>query len=147
MGYYGNDMLEQFKYTSDQQAAKSLNASTGYITSVDPSTYKAKVMLEPIGIETEWLPIGTMYAGNGFGLLSLPDEGTEVLVVFEMGNISCGKIICCNFNNIEIPPALEVGEVMMLHQSGSFFKFHANGDVELNASGKISITDSSGVRL
>jgi phage baseplate assembly protein gpV len=130
--YYGNDMLEQFKYTGNQQNKKFLNVSVGTITSVDPDSYTAKVMLEPIGVETEWLPLGTMYAGNNFGLLALPDVGTEVLVVFEMGDIKCGKIICCNFNNIDKPPAVNPGEVIMLHKSGSLLKFNTDGSIEVS---------------
>lgn len=128
---YGNDMLEQVKHEGNKQANRFLNASIGHITSV-ARDYTAKVMLEPTGIETEWLPIGSFYAGNNFGFLALPEQGTEVIVVFEMGDIKCGKIICYNFNDVDKPPVIDIGEVVMLHKSGSFFKFHANGNVEIS---------------
>ncbi len=131
--YIGKDALELIKHAGRQQAEQLMVASTGWITSVDPVKYMAKVMLEPLGVETGWLPIGTLYAGNGFGLVALPDDGTEVTVIFEMGNVNVGKILLFNFNDTDAPPSgLQPGEAWLVHKSGSALKFHADGSVDLN---------------
>ena len=96
-------------------------------------------MLEPLGQETGWLSIGTMYAGNGFGILAVPDINTEVLVAFEMGNIDCGRLVCFNFNDTDKPPQINTGDVVIVHKSGSFLKFHSDGSVELSPNTTLKI--------
>jgi phage baseplate assembly protein gpV len=114
-----------------------MSASGGYITSVDPINYMAKVMLQPAGVETGWLPIGTWYAGNGFGLVALPDLKTEVTVIFEMGDLNSGKILLSDFNKQDLPPASEPGEVIFKHKSGSILKFDIGGNVEVTPAGQL----------
>ncbi len=140
MMYKGQDMLELMKHLGGKQAGQIMVASSGTITSADPTKYMAKVLLQPLGIETGWLPIGTLYAGPGFGLVALPDVGTEVTVLFEHGDLNCGKVLCCNFNDSDAPPAgLLPGEVVMLHKSGSLLKFDVGGDVEINPAGLLKL--------
>jgi len=104
-GYLGLDWTEQTKMLSQQQMAGMMLASAGYVTSLDLAKKMGKVMLQPIGIETGWIPLAYM-----FGLVSLPPEGTEVLVVFEMGNLNMGRIIC-SFQVPEDPrPIARVGD-------------------------------------
>lgn len=90
-GYIGLDFTEQAKMIARRQAQQLMIASDGYITSMDPVKKIAKVMLQPLGIETGWIPLGFMY-----GLSSMPPEGTAVVVVFEMGNLNVGRIIVCS---------------------------------------------------
>jgi phage gp45-like len=133
MQYYGNDILEVTKNEASKQAVKYLSSSTGTITSIDKNKYMAKVMLEPLGYETGWLPISSIYTGNEFGWFALPAIGTEVTVEFEMGNPNCGKVMLSNFNNTDCPIPMEPGEVKLLHESGSFLIFHNDGSIEISA--------------
>lgn len=139
MSFCGQDFFGYMKQSGRQQANQLLNASSGYITSVDPEKYTAKVMLEPLHQETGWLPIGSIYAGSGFGVVALPDIDTEVTVVFEMGNINCGKILLSNYNANDNIPSVSPGEVILIHKSGSTLKFNNNGDIEINPSGSVII--------
>ena len=142
--YYGKDLVEMLKSLSAEQVNQLLVGATGTVTSVDPVAYAAKVQIGALGIETGWLPIGTIYAGPGFGFWALPlpgadvQPGTEVTVLFEFGNINAGKIILSNFNAIDTPPpGLQPGEVALAHQSGSLLRFHNNGDVDLAPAGNL----------
>jgi len=135
--FRGNDFLELIKFISEGQSGKYLPPLTGLVTSIDTNKYIAKVMLQPYQIETGWLPVGTIYAGANFGFCAMPDEGTEVTVVFELGDVGSGKIMLYNFNDTDPPPAFSPGEVILKHKSGSFFKFYINGDVELTPAGNL----------
>ena len=131
--YIGQDLLELFKHIAQKYGLQIMTASAGLVTSVDPVKVMAKVMLEPLGVETGWLPIGSVYAGAGFGLLALPDLSTEVTVVFEMGDLNVGRVILCNWNDTDAPPGgLSPGEVLLLHKTGSLMRFNNDGSVELD---------------
>ena len=139
--YYGKDLVEVLKSLAAEQVNQLMVAASGTVTSVDPSTYTAKVMIGALGIETGWLPIGTIYAGPGFGFFALPQQGTinlpgtEVTIIFEMGNINAGKIILFNYNDVDTPPAgLEPGDALFQHETGSKLWFKSDGSVELDAS-------------
>jgi len=131
--YIGNDLLELTKHMGGNQTNLRFSASMGHITSVDADKCLAKVMLQPDNIETGWIQIGTLYAGADFGLVALPADGTECLVVFENGNINSGRIVLCNWNDTDYPPTgINQGEVVMIHSSGSYLKFLNTGNVELS---------------
>lgn len=130
--YIGQDATEVIKHFGQQQATSIMAASSGTVTSVDPDKYMAKVMLQPMGIETGWLPIGTLYAGSSFGLWALPEQDTEVLVVFEQGNLNAGKIVLSNWNDADTPPSgLQLGQVVLSHSTGSLLKFDTDGSISL----------------
>ena len=71
----GADPIELIKYLASQQVRQIHVSSIGEITSVDPASYTAKVMLYPGGAETGWLPICTPYGGPGWGFAALPPLG------------------------------------------------------------------------
>ena len=138
--YIGQDAVELTKHLGRQQVNRQMSASSGMITSVDPVKYAAKVMLQPLGVETGWLPIGTLYVGAGFGLWALPDIDTEVLVVFEQGNLNVGKIILSNWNDTDAPPSgLQPGQLVLTHKTGSLLKFDTDGSVSLNPNTILSL--------
>lgn len=145
--FRGNDLLELIKHLAGDQVNNRLVAVTGLITSIDTGKYMAKVMLQPYEIETGWLPFGTMYAGNGFGFVAMPDEGIEVTVVFELGDVNSGKILLCNFNDTDPPPALNPGEVILKHKSGTTIKIDADGNLSLSVSGSTTITSEDNVTV
>lgn len=135
--FRGNDLAENVKALGARGLDNINIASTGIITSVDTAKYLAKVQLGVSGIETGWLPIGTMIAGNGYGVVAIPEQGTEVTVIFDEGNLQTGKIILCNFNNVDPPPqGLNPGEVLVQAKSGAKIKLDKNGHTVLNGGTK-----------
>lgn len=140
-----------------QRGIQDINiALTGTISSVDPETYTAKVLLGMLGRETGWLPIGSLIAGNGYGILALPDDGAEVTVIFESGDLNAGKILLCNFNQEDPPPQrLNQGEILLQAKSSSSIKLSKDGTVtietnsaninltQLQSGGSINLTTSA----
>ena len=141
------DFISFTKSQAENSAGRIMPVMTGLVTSVDKDKYQVKVMLYPVGIETGWLALGTVYAGNGFGLVALPDIDTEVTVIFEHGDVNNGKVICCHFNDTDPPPAINPGEAILKHKSGSVIKFSANGDVDLTVTGATQISSTGNITV
>ena len=103
------------------------------VTSVDPSTYTARVLLQPEGVLSGWLPILTSWVGNGWGLVAPPSPGDQVLVVAHEGDAEHGIIVGGAYSLAAPPPAAPAGEFWLLHQSGSFVKLLADGSIAISA--------------
>lgn len=104
----------------------------GTVTSYDPATHKAKVMIQPEGLETGWLPIVTMLVGDGFGLSFGLSGGDEVLVHFEGGDLNAGVIAGALYAS-EAPYPAKPKSFMLTHTSGSYIRMFNDGTVQVNA--------------
>jgi phage baseplate assembly protein V len=103
----------------------------GMVTDYDADTYSAKVMLQPEGIETGWLPIQTSAAGSGWGDYAGPLNGAQAIVSFLEGDREVGWITGFLASDEDLPPSPgpPAGEFWKIHQSGSLLKFTNDGDV------------------
>lgn len=126
----------------EAQRAASLKASPcqGIVTSYDLNNYSAKVLLQPEGVETGWLPIRTPWAGNGWGMFCPPDSGDEVEIQFQEDGKQAPYIALRAFGDQFRPLSVPSGEFWIVHKSGSFFKFHNDGTIEMNAETAINST-------
>ena len=101
----------------------------GTVQSVDPSTYCAKVTLQPEGVLTGWLPIAATWVGAGWGLVAPPSPGPA-------GRCACAGRPCRAWHRPRWPlfarrPAattrppessgwfIETGACLKLHNDGS----------------------------
>lgn len=114
--------------TADQQSLRE-----GIVTSYDPDSYAAKVMLQPSGDETGWLPIASLWVGNGWGLFTPPSVGDLVQVQFTEDHPGAGVVLGRLFNDEDRPVSVPAGEFLIRHQSGSFLRFRNDGTVEVSA--------------
>jgi phage baseplate assembly protein gpV len=103
----------------------------GLVTSYDPNTYTAKVTLQPEGVQTGWLPILSQWMGAGWGIVAPLAVNDQVFVLPQEGNAEHGVIVGRCFNDQDLPPkTAAAGEMWMVHQSGSFLKFMADGTIQ-----------------
>lgn len=141
--YLGNNLVELMQHLVEQRVSGLSIGLSGQITSVDPDTYRAKVQLDLADVETGWLPIGTISAGNGFGVMALPVDGTHVTVLFEGGDgngadqYNSGKILLADFNAVDVVPstALKPGEILV--------QSIGNAKVLLDAEGVVTVNDGT----
>ncbi len=111
----------------------------GEVSSYDPVTYSAKVIVRPEGIETGWLPILAMGCGGGFGnFWGLLPPAQVALIHFE-GDRDNGLVIGVTPNSTDQPPQVPGGEMWMMHQSGSYLKFTNDGKVSVHGTVLIQI--------
>ena len=106
-------------------------ARFGIVTSVDPSRPAARVALQPEGVITGWLPILSMWVGNGWGMASPPATGDQVLVVAQEGDSDHGVIVGRAWSDQARAVAAPVGEFWLVHQSGSFIKLQNDGTIQM----------------
>jgi phage baseplate assembly protein V len=114
-------------------AGKVGKPKAGTVTDYDPAAYSVKVMLQPEGIETGWLPIVTAMAGNGFGVYFGPANGDQAVVSFLEGDREVGW--CTGFlpSDVDAPPTVPAGEIHVIHKAGAFVKFLTDGTVSIEA--------------
>ncbi|MCW3477646.1 phage baseplate assembly protein V [Limobrevibacterium gyesilva] len=101
------------------------------VASVDPARYAARVTLQPEGVLTGWLPILSPWIGAGWGMVCPPRPGDQVLVVAQEGDADNGVIVGGSFSDAARAPAAPVGELWLVHASGSFVKLQNDGTVRV----------------
>jgi phage baseplate assembly protein gpV len=105
----------------------------GLVTSYDPNTYAVKVLLQPEGIETGWLPIKAIWFGNGWGMFCPPSQGDQVTIDWQEGSVEAGFMTGGVFSDEDRPLPCPSGEFWLVHQSGASLKFTNSGQVTMNA--------------
>ena len=106
-------------------------ARFGTVTSVDPSRPAARVALQPEGVITGWLPILSLWVGNGWGMACPPATGDQVLVVPQEGDSDHGVIVGRAWSDQARAVAAPVGEFWLMHSTGSFIKLQNDGTIQM----------------
>lgn len=114
----------------------------GIVTAVDSEAYRAKAYMPLIGDETSFIRISSLYVGAGWGFVSLPKIGQEVVVTFLNGDFNDGIITGYSYSDESDSPP-ESSELYLLHKSGSSLRFSNNGDVKLHAAGNLILTGAT----
>ena len=99
------------------------------VSSVDPASYTARVLFQPEGVLSGWLPVLSSWVGAGWGLACPPSPGDQVLVVPQEGDAEHGIIIGRLWSTSSLPPGAASGELWLVHSSGSFLKLLNDGTV------------------
>jgi phage baseplate assembly protein V len=122
-------------------------AKAGIVSSYNPDSYTARVLLQPEGLDTGWIPIASQWIGNGWGLMVPPTPGDQVEVVFSDGNLGNGVIVGRLFSDKQLPPKVDSGELWLVHQTGSAFKLTNDGKVLLHGNDEVAVDSTVGVHL
>lgn len=104
----------------------------GIVQSYDPNTYSCKVLLQPSGSLTGWLPVLSLWAGNGWGMFAPPVAGVAVAVIPKHGSLEAAFVLPAFFNDEERPLSVPQGEFWLVHKSGASFKFTNDGKLAVN---------------
>jgi phage baseplate assembly protein gpV len=129
------------------------NKRMGLVTSYDPKTHMAKVMLGPSGHETPWLPIARQHMGNGWGIVIglTPGDGIstgdQVEVTYHGGDLDSGRITGMYHSDQDQPPQVQSGEILLQHQSGSKVYLDQNGNVIHVSQQAYNVTGQNGVTI
>jgi phage baseplate assembly protein gpV len=124
----------------------------GTITSYDPNAYAVKVMIQPDGYETGWIPLPSVFVGNGYGAYFGPEIGQAVSVTFADGDKDNGRISKFFFNNVEVPikspNAVQSGEILLQDKAGNMIRWSpvqnkliitANKEADLNVGTNLDV--------
>ncbi|MDB6104034.1 MAG: phage baseplate assembly protein [Gammaproteobacteria bacterium] len=122
-----------------RSAANTFGVRSGTVTSYNPNKYAAKVTLQPDSLMTGWLPVASLWVGNGWGLFTPPSPGDQVNVEFVDGDVGAGTVTSRIWDNNNRPLAVPAAECWLVHKSGSFIKFTNDG--------KLTLSDAHGATL
>jgi phage gp45-like len=123
------NMLKQHAGAMDQGSSQPRFAT---VTSVNPTQATAKVSLQPEGVVSGWLPVLSPWIGGGWGMYCPPSPGDQVLVVAQEGDAEHGVIIGRAFSSGQTAPDTPVGELWLVHKSGSFVKLMNDGTIRMH---------------
>lgn len=127
--------MEQFINLLKQHAA-ALDRATAQprfatVTSVNPQAATARVQLQPEGVLSGWLPVLSAWVGAGWGMNCPPSPGDQVLILAQEGDAEHGIIVGRAFSLDHRPPPAPVGELWLVHASGSFIKLENDGAIRM----------------
>ena len=125
-------LLNSLRAQSQMAAQGRGSMRLGLVTSYDPATYSVKVSMQPDNVESGWVPLAAQAVGNGWGILTPPAIGDQILVLMQDSDPEAGVAAWCLFNNVDVPPAVPTGEFWMVHKTGSYLKFLTDGSVAMN---------------
>lgn len=134
------EILNAMRLQAVQAMGERATTRLGTVTSYDPNNYAVRVRIEPEGAITGWMPLLTPWAGNGWGMFCAPSIGDSVEVQFQEADHNAPMCCLRLFNDQNRPLAVPSGEFWLQHKSGSFFKLHNDGSIEVNAAAGISYT-------
>lgn len=103
----------------------------GVVRSYDPVNYCAKVEKQPGGELTGWLPVLTLWGGNGWGLFAPPSPGDVVKILFQEGGKEAGIVLGRFFSTVTRPLAVPAGEFWLVHKEGAALKLTNDGTLTL----------------
>jgi phage baseplate assembly protein V len=103
----------------------------GTVTSVNFQNATARVVIQPEGVLSGWLPVLSQWVGNGWGMGCPPNPGDQVLLVPQEGDMEQGIIIGRSFSTKQVPPAVPAGEFWLVHETGSCLKLCKDGTIQI----------------
>jgi phage baseplate assembly protein V len=117
----------------------------GTISSFDANSYAARVLLQPEGVLSGWLPVLTPWVGAGWGLACPPTVGEQVLVLSQEGHAEAGVIIGGAYSEQMRPPAIggsavPSGEAVLFHASGAYLRLANDGGFVISAASGSQVT-------
>ncbi len=104
----------------------------GVVQSVNPATMQARVLIQPEGLLSGWLPIAGSVTGNGYGILFAPLPGSQVLVIPTDMFVEGAVVVASHWSVLQPPPSgYAAGEYWLVSQTGSFIKIKNDGTIEI----------------
>lgn len=124
-------LLNALKAQSGAQDSATGQPRYGTVTSVNQAEGTVRVLLQPEGVLTGWLPVLSPWVGDGWGLSCPPSPGDQVLVLPQEGDAEHGMIIARTWSQSAAVPATPVGELWLTHRSGSFLRLVNDGTIQM----------------
>jgi phage baseplate assembly protein gpV len=125
----------------------------GLVTSYDPKLHLAKVMFQPQGQESGWVPIETGHIGAGYGIVTglQPGDGKQtgdqVIVRFQEGDVEAGKIVQRVHSDSDKPPEVQSGKSDGGQNSAQGAQGGTGQQIYFKNDGSLTLTDGNGATI
>ena len=133
-------MIERIKQIAAQVAGEIATTRVGFVYDYDQTIYSVRVQFQPSGEITGWMPIGTHWVGNSFGMAIGPGIGDMVRVDHLEGDKQVAMMGERYFNDGATPLQVPSGECWFVHQTGTLVKLTNDGKLLLNGNLEIDAT-------
>lgn len=133
-------LLNHMRRQAEMVQWNTARVRVGTVAGYDPDNYSCKVILQPDGTLTGWLPIVSPWVGNGWGMFAPPSEGDMVEVQFQEDSKEAGFVCQRFFNDVERPVTVFPGEFWLFHKTGAYIKLKNNGRIIINGQTEIDAT-------
>lgn len=135
-----DELWNAIKRIVESLLASAPQPRRGIVQSVDTVRMRVRVLVQPEGALTGFIPIASLMAGNGYGILAAPLPGDQVLVVPTDGFADSLVAVCGHWSTANQPPAgYNDGEIWHVTKAGPLVKLLNNGTV--------IVQDASGTTL
>ena len=104
----------------------------GTVSSVNPANATVRVVVQPEGVLSGWLPLLSCWIGDGWGVTAPPTPGDQVAIMPQEGDIEQGVVIGCVFSGKQRPPPTPSGEFWLVHRSGTSLKLCNDGTIRVS---------------
>ncbi|OJY66453.1 phage baseplate assembly protein V [Rhizobium sp. 60-20] len=138
------DIEDLVRRIVDQHLSRQARERAATITAYDPNRHAVKAQLQPEGVETGWMPIGTAHVGNGFGIAIGPQIGDQIVVGFHDGDPEAPYMKARLHSDQERPPVAQAGEMVFQTAAGFILKADQSGAVTLTLNGQDFTIDAGG---
>jgi phage gp45-like len=122
-------LISTFKSEYGLDDRSTARPRIGLVTSTDPERARVKVLIQPEGTLSGWIPVVTSWSGNGWGMLCLPLQGDQVLIIPQEGRIDHYIVVGSLYSNLARPPEINPGELILCHRTGSSLHLLNTGDI------------------
>jgi phage baseplate assembly protein V len=146
-----DQLLNALKLHMASMDAQVGQARMGVVQSYDPNSGTAKVLIQPEGVLTSWLPVLSQSVGAGWGVHAPLAGGEQVLVLPMEGDAENGVIVGRAWSDQMQPPQNPFGgtlgatQILLLDKGGSALLFDAAGNIRVkNAAGASALIESNG---
>lgn len=129
------------------QSRSSFTARWAVLSAYDPSTFSVKATLQPEDVETGFMPLLSPWVGPNWGAFFAPDLGAQLLVLFQEGGAQAPIGALFAFSTVMPPLAVQSGEMLIQHASGSLLHFDNGGNVTLSAAAAATINAPGGLTI
>ena len=125
-------LMNAMKLQSAAQDATGAQPRFAVVSSIDPKTMTARVLLQPEQVLTGWLPVLSPWVGDGWVLCAPPSPGDQVLIIPQEGEAASGAVLAASWSSAANPPEpVAVGEIWLRHRTGTSLRLSNDGTVRV----------------
>jgi hypothetical protein len=159
---------DQLSHLIKQAASQEINgiktSFRGHIANYDPVLHRVRVIFPAYRdssgtpVLSSWMPLGSMWVGNGYGIqiapftgasLANPTGGSPCVVEFQERSTGVSATVTLCFNQTVLPPdpTMVEGEMLIKAPDGTSIKFTHDHQILLNAPQQIVETAATTVAI
>lgn len=150
-----HDFIDVIRREAMQVVAAREFKGTLVTTAYDPKTRSIKGVLVPHGVETGWIPLSAIHAGPGYGIGVGPKcgsadklDGDVFDVEFDNGDPNTPVAKMQHHSEVDNPPEIKSGEILVNHASGMKDKFAEDGSrMHTHPNGATDLWDAQGNKV